>query len=291
MIRSIQMLCLLIVAGLFMFGPQEVSAYYSTQQGRFISRDPIGSLNQTASQNQVSINPRIGQSTFTIGRDLISEDAVAVSSQAKDQFVVRGLNKNTPYVDGPNLYQYVRSNPQIYVDTFGLMSRNEWDKCCKDTGEAARQLAHFRSAAMAIDGYDYGRFLSGEVGCGWCANGILDLLDGTQGNTPKCWDYKWYAGTKYMIGIGWLGLPDVVFQHQFVAFRKNIDGMAVGDAYNSDSPVFDGWGGLPGNIRRKCKFSEGTVGDYRSEWKAWRDRLNEIMRDPPWEVYVDPIPL
>jgi hypothetical protein len=244
------------------------NAYYSCTQGRFISRDPIGT-----SSLEPGLDGTMGsvESVLRVTRrGNGSEESVSDLNEVANTPVPPALLAATshvpgPHPDGPNLYLYARSSPSRYTDPQGTMSEEKWNKCCKDTGLADKQAAAFREAAKKIDGYEYGSIWRGEWGCGWCAMNILSFVSSVKTETPDCWTPEWVVAQRFLSYN-----PPVLIQHQFVILIKRIDDLGWTDRKNRDSPVFDGWGGASGNLKRKCKFSESTVGAYRLKWWFWR---------------------
>jgi hypothetical protein len=112
----------------------EAAAYYNPAVGRFLTRDP-GPGSAVARPG--------GSTTLPTGRTI--------------QRAPTGTNQ---YADGPNLYQYVRSNPALYVDPSGLLSsdntfdshgtplRVKTDYCCPS--ELAMIETAVRSAYMTL---------------------------------------------------------------------------------------------------------------------------------------------
>lgn len=97
----------MLIAVLLMIGlASSASAYYDPEQGRFISRDPIGATSNLIMRNgsNLAMPMRTGAgNTDVIPGRIIERDPFPQNS----------------YVDGPNLYQYARSNSLKYLDPDG----------------------------------------------------------------------------------------------------------------------------------------------------------------------------
>lgn len=76
-------------------------AVYHPGMGRFLQRDPHGTMNAPTA-------PRIGMAGSAAGGGFVARDPMPTRPQP-------GLQ----YADGMNLYQYLRSNPLRYVDPSG----------------------------------------------------------------------------------------------------------------------------------------------------------------------------
>ncbi len=109
-----------LITAVLMFGlASTASAYYASVQGRFISRDPINSADQ--SNAIIAVYPRTEQIPPVVGSIAMRVGTGVGNLQSQGRTVKQDPIKETPYVDGMNLYQYVHSNPIIYVDPSGLI--------------------------------------------------------------------------------------------------------------------------------------------------------------------------
>lgn len=90
----------LLVAYLAVLIPNAASAYYAAHMGRFTSRDPAAQVG------------------FRIG----SHNVAAIPRQRTVDFPIKysGLERSGGYVEGHNLYEYVRSGPVKATDPSGL---------------------------------------------------------------------------------------------------------------------------------------------------------------------------
>ncbi|NQU43039.1 RHS repeat-associated core domain-containing protein, partial [bacterium] len=220
--------------------------YYDSERGRFVSRD---------------YGVRLSVSSYSGALD-------AISAGNGDAFQGK-MPGEARYDDGPNLYAYAKDSPCRYRDPMGRMSREAWNCACKASGKAEKELDRLREAAKQIDGFSYGSLnpFKEEMGCGWCAANLLSFLAVVKEHPPVCWDFNWFSGRKWLIpGGGVLPIPNMVLKHHFIALKPTIDEVSYTDPENEGRPVFDGWGGLWGNITWRCRFSEGTVGAYYREW-------------------------
>lgn len=117
---------MLIAVALLIGMASTASAYYDSEQGRFISRDPINTVNQpnmavAQSPNVFAAYPRVGQIVPAANTGPVRVGGVA-APQPKGRMIKRDPVEKTSYADGMNLYQYVHSNPLINVDPSGLLA-------------------------------------------------------------------------------------------------------------------------------------------------------------------------
>jgi len=87
--------------------------YYDSGLGRFVSRDPMHSLNPVKGSDEnvpwrmYAYSSKNGRGASGGGRGIIEPD----------------VTQATPYFEGVNLQQYVRSNPVRGINAFGRTSK------------------------------------------------------------------------------------------------------------------------------------------------------------------------
>jgi hypothetical protein len=139
--RNTRLIATLLALATFAIVVSDARAMYDAKHGRWLQRDPIGTGDIVTHDQQggpritiaaaVATSARVGLSGRAPVSRFIPRDPV-VARPTASQFIPRDAANvkarisqaglENLYVDGMNLYQYVRSNPQGYVDSLGLIN-------------------------------------------------------------------------------------------------------------------------------------------------------------------------
>ncbi len=138
-------------------------AMYHAGMGRFMQRDPHGTMNSPTA-------PRVGMADPAAGGGFVARDPMPTQPQP-------GLQ----YADGMNLYQYVRSQPIRYVDPSGLACNVIVKRVEADLKASAGNKRYGHEWIVIGSTKSYGWWPKDHVS----GNAILDAIFGVEGEINR----------------------------------------------------------------------------------------------------------